>query len=54
MIINSDAFKQNEKYKKFRFMNRNELLNKVNNSYIDIEIPLTADDNYLLLKNDIK
>ena len=53
MIINSDAFKQNEKYKKFRFMNRNELLNKINNSYIDIEIPLTADDNYLLLKNDI-
>ena len=51
MIINSDSFNQNVKYKKFRFMNREELLRKANDSYIDVETPLTADNNYLLLKN---
>ncbi len=49
MIINSDSFINNPKYKKIKFMSKEEILNNVNNSYIDEEIPLTSKNNYLLL-----
>lgn len=51
MIINSDSFKNNIKYKKFKFMNKEELLKNISYSFLDKEIPTTAKGNYLLLKN---
>ena len=52
MIINSDSFINNPKYKKIKFMSKEEILNNVNNSYIDEEIPLTSKNNYLLLSKE--
>ena len=52
MIINSDSFINNPKYKKIKFMSKEEILNNVNNSYVDEEIPLTSKNNYLLLSKE--
>ncbi len=49
MIINSDSFEKDKKYKKLKFLNQETLVQKIKNSFIKEEIPNTANGNYLLL-----